>query len=290
MPTVPELVLSTAQLAISLAADEIARKGDLEQAQLAIDTADALMPLVGRLLPPEHLRQYRRALSELQLAYAEASAPAVRAAAAGQEPEPPRTRNRRSRRRRVRPSGHREETYEQRRDRGVRRVGVLLVPRRRRGGGGGHAVRPDLGPLRDRRRGRQAGGVHAPPRPHPQPAAARDPLPRQPVGDEGAGRAPRDRPVRLGQPVQGSAAGHVRGLRPVRRSHQRPRRHVLRRAGDDARLGRRPVLPRAAADPARDRPRAGPRHPRRRHRGGDPGPALLDPVGEPLVSARWGGA
>jgi hypothetical protein len=88
MPTVPELVLSTAQLAISLAADEIARKGDLEQAQLAIDTADALMPLVGRLLPPEHLRQYRRALSELQLAYAEASAPAT-APAAGQEPVPP---------------------------------------------------------------------------------------------------------------------------------------------------------------------------------------------------------
>jgi hypothetical protein len=88
MPTVPELVLSTAQLAISLAADEIARKGDLEQAQLAIDTADALMPVVGRLLPPEHLRQYRRALSELQLAYAEASAPAS-APAAGQEPEPP---------------------------------------------------------------------------------------------------------------------------------------------------------------------------------------------------------
>ena len=84
MPTVPELVLSTAQLAISLAADEIARKGDLEQAQLAIDTADALMPVVARLLPPEHLRQFRRALSELQLAYAEASAPA-----AGQEPEPP---------------------------------------------------------------------------------------------------------------------------------------------------------------------------------------------------------
>jgi len=85
MPTVPELVLSTAQLAISLAADEIARTGDLEQAQLAIDTADALMPLVGRLLPPEHLRQYRRALSELQLAYAEVSAPA--SAPAEAEPE-----------------------------------------------------------------------------------------------------------------------------------------------------------------------------------------------------------
>jgi hypothetical protein len=88
MPTVPELVLSTAQLAISLAADEIARTGDLEQAQLAIDTADALMPLVGRLLPPEHLRQYRRALSELQLAFAEASAPASEtASAAGAEPK-----------------------------------------------------------------------------------------------------------------------------------------------------------------------------------------------------------
>ena len=64
MPTVPELVLSTAQLAISLAADEIARKGDLEQAQLAIDTADALMPVVGAAaaarasapVPPRALR------------------------------------------------------------------------------------------------------------------------------------------------------------------------------------------------------------------------------------------
>jgi hypothetical protein len=88
MPTVPELVLSTAQLAISLAADEIARKGDLEQAQLAIDTADALMPVVGRLLPPEHLRQYRRALSELQLAYAEVSAPAA-GPSAEREQQPP---------------------------------------------------------------------------------------------------------------------------------------------------------------------------------------------------------
>jgi hypothetical protein len=89
MPTVPELVLSTAQLAISLAADEIARKGDLEQAQLAIDAADALMPVVGRLLPPEHLRQYRRALSELQLAYAEASAPAAGPSAERQQQQQP---------------------------------------------------------------------------------------------------------------------------------------------------------------------------------------------------------
>ena len=45
-----------------------------------------------------------------------------------------------------------------------------------------------------------------------------------------------------------------------------PRGHVLRRPGDDARLGRRPVLPRPAAHPRRDGARA--RHPRarRRHR------------------------
>lgn len=85
LPTVPELVLSTAQLAISLAADAIARRRQLDQAQLAIDTADALLPVIGRLVPADELRQYRRAVAELQLAYAEAMAPPP-----GQtEPAPP---------------------------------------------------------------------------------------------------------------------------------------------------------------------------------------------------------
>jgi hypothetical protein len=75
MPTVAELVLSSAQLAISLAADAIAQRRQLDQAQLAIDTADALLPVIGRLVPAEELRQYRRAVAELQLAYAEAMAP-----------------------------------------------------------------------------------------------------------------------------------------------------------------------------------------------------------------------
>ncbi|HEX2588596.1 MAG TPA: hypothetical protein VHL51_10035, partial [Gaiellales bacterium] len=67
LPTAPELVLSTAQLAISLAAAAIAQRQELEQAQLAIDTADALLPLIARLLPEEQVRQFRRAVAELQL-------------------------------------------------------------------------------------------------------------------------------------------------------------------------------------------------------------------------------
>jgi len=85
LPTAPELVLSTAQLAILLAAAAISQRQELEQAQLAIDTADALLPLVARLLPEEQVRHFRRAVAELQLAYAEA----VRPPAAGQEQQPP---------------------------------------------------------------------------------------------------------------------------------------------------------------------------------------------------------
>ena len=86
LPTAPELVLSTAQLAISLAAASIAQREQLEQAQLAIDTADALLPLIARLVPEEQLRQYRRAVAELQLAYADAVKPSP---ATGEAPEPP---------------------------------------------------------------------------------------------------------------------------------------------------------------------------------------------------------
>lgn len=89
MPTVPELVLSTAQLAISLAADAIARREQLDQAQLAIDAADALLPVIGRLVPAEQQRQYRRAVAELQLAYAEVvGPPAAGQAAPAPDPSP----------------------------------------------------------------------------------------------------------------------------------------------------------------------------------------------------------
>jgi hypothetical protein len=85
LPSPEELVLSTAQLAISLAAEGISRPDQLQGAQLAIDTADALLPLVGRLVSAEQLRQYRRAVAELQLAYAQAAGTAPPAG----EQEPP---------------------------------------------------------------------------------------------------------------------------------------------------------------------------------------------------------
>ena len=85
MPTVEEVVLSSAQLLITLAADAISRREQLDQAQLAIDAVDGLLPAIGRLVPAAELRQYRQALSELQLAYAEV---AGGSAAAGDPAEP----------------------------------------------------------------------------------------------------------------------------------------------------------------------------------------------------------
>ncbi|HEY0388588.1 MAG TPA: hypothetical protein VGC71_09115 [Gaiellales bacterium] len=88
LPTAPELVLSTAQLAIELAAAAIAQRRELDQAQLAIDTADALLPLVGRLVPESQLHQYRRAVAELQLAYADAVKPPTEQASEPAAAEP----------------------------------------------------------------------------------------------------------------------------------------------------------------------------------------------------------
>ncbi len=163
---------------------------------------------------PPSMTTLRSALSELQLAYADAAeqgaAPADTPQAAepppaagepGEAQEPPpagRVPSRPS----GRGSGHPEVTYERDgRDRRVRGIGVLLVPRAtpRRS-----TVDTPYGPTSDRFTigddRRQAGGVPAPPRPQPPAAAARDPLPGEPVGDARAGRAPPDRAVRVGQP------------------------------------------------------------------------------------------
>ncbi len=113
LPSPEELVLSTAQLAISLAAEGVSRPGQLPGAQLAIDTADALLPLVGQIVSPEQLRQYRRAVAELQLAYAQAAGTAPPPPAGDKEPpagppppsqEPPRRRPEPPPRERPRPS------------------------------------------------------------------------------------------------------------------------------------------------------------------------------------------
>ena len=91
MPSVTEVVLSSAQLLITLAADAISRRQELDQAQIAIDAVDGLLPAIGRLVSAAELRQYRQALSELQLAYAEVAAgapPQGDQPAPGDEPEP----------------------------------------------------------------------------------------------------------------------------------------------------------------------------------------------------------
>jgi len=82
LPSAAEVVLSSAQLLVTLAADAIDGRERLDEAQLAIDAVGALLPVVERLVTPDQLRQYRRAVAELQLAFAEASKSAPRPPAA----------------------------------------------------------------------------------------------------------------------------------------------------------------------------------------------------------------
>lgn len=79
LPSVPEVLLSTVQLLVTLAAEAINRRERLEEAQLAIDTLGALLPQVQRVVPGDAMGPFRDMLSELQLAYVhalEAPAPA----------------------------------------------------------------------------------------------------------------------------------------------------------------------------------------------------------------------
>ena len=49
---------------------------DLEQVQLAIETMRALMPVLGRFVPEELVRDFNQAIANLQLAYATAASEA----------------------------------------------------------------------------------------------------------------------------------------------------------------------------------------------------------------------
>ena len=91
MPSPAEVVLSSAQLLVTLAADAIDAGERLDEAQLAIDAVDALLPVVERLVTPDQLRQYRQVVSQLQLGFVEASRPSTESApapAAAGRPEP----------------------------------------------------------------------------------------------------------------------------------------------------------------------------------------------------------
>jgi len=72
IPSVPEVLLSTVQLLVTLAAEAINRRERLEEAQLAIDTLGALLPQVQRVVPADAMGPFRDMLSELQLAYVHA--------------------------------------------------------------------------------------------------------------------------------------------------------------------------------------------------------------------------
>jgi len=79
LPTIPEVILSSAALLVSLGARAIAER-DTESASLAIDALAAQMPVIERIVPADSLGHYRQALADLQLGYAEALKP---------PPEPP---------------------------------------------------------------------------------------------------------------------------------------------------------------------------------------------------------
>ncbi len=80
----------------------------------------------------------------------------------------------------------RRRAHDDGRDRGVRRVGVLLVPGVDRDRGRRHAVRQAVGPAGDRRGRRPPRRVHPAPRPEARVPAASRPLPGERLGDEGA--------------------------------------------------------------------------------------------------------
>ncbi len=110
---------------------------DLEQAKLAIEALRALVPVLEGSVPEEALRDFGQVVANLQLAYA--------------------------RRRR--------------RDRNLRRFGLLLVPRGRRGGRARHALRQAVRAVRGRRDRGAAGRLPAAARREARAAAA----PRSPT-------------------------------------------------------------------------------------------------------------
>jgi hypothetical protein len=79
LPSTPELVLSTVHVMLELGFRSTGLTGepdarDLKQTEIAVETIRALLPVVERIAP-QAMPQYRQALSELQLAYAEAMKP-----------------------------------------------------------------------------------------------------------------------------------------------------------------------------------------------------------------------
>ena len=132
---------------------------------------------------------------------------------------------------------------EQRRHRRHRRHRVLRVPRRPDGARRADAVRRTVGARRDRHRRRAERGVRAAARPAPRAPAARDQLPRQPLGAALARCPPGPRALRRRRAARHRRSGRPRGARPAGRPHVPPDR-LLRRDRRDPPALRRSLLPR----------------------------------------------
>ncbi|MGN6377836.1 MAG: hypothetical protein ACTHNU_02695 [Gaiellales bacterium] len=100
IPPAADVLLSTVHLLVTVGFERTGlRPGstrDLGEVELSVESVRALLPLLERLLPPDVFNQYRQALSELQMAYAEAvrsapeGAPPAQGQAPAQEQERPR--------------------------------------------------------------------------------------------------------------------------------------------------------------------------------------------------------
>jgi hypothetical protein len=72
---VTDLLMSTMSTTAQLGYAKLAEEArDLEQAQLAIESLRALLPVLEGHVPEDVVRDYRQVVSNLQLAYAEAAA------------------------------------------------------------------------------------------------------------------------------------------------------------------------------------------------------------------------
>jgi hypothetical protein len=88
LPSAAEVLVSTLHLLLTVGYERIGLRpgstADLPEAERSIEGVRALLPVVEPLLPPDALREYRQALADLQMAYAE-----VVSAGGRTEPPPP---------------------------------------------------------------------------------------------------------------------------------------------------------------------------------------------------------
>ena len=87
---VSDLLLSTLFTLSQLAYGKLEPSArDLEQARIAIDAMDALMPVLGGAIPDEAQRDFRQVVVNLKLAYAAAASEGIAADAGEPEPQAP---------------------------------------------------------------------------------------------------------------------------------------------------------------------------------------------------------